>query len=152
MDRLSYFCLVYYAFMHVCLLMPCSHLLGKSWPLGSRLWCFCDVVTFPIGILGQVWCLIVSVPDLCYLSYLHLSWICSMLSKSRKWFYDLKIAYVVQCIGLTSNKPRRQIFSRPAKLSEHSSGKWFPASNWKKSSVILQFEKICTFKHRTRYV
>ena len=28
-----------YAFMHVCLLMPCGHLLGKVWPLGSRLWC-----------------------------------------------------------------------------------------------------------------
>ena len=28
-----------YAFMLVCLLMPCGHLLGKGWPLGSRLWC-----------------------------------------------------------------------------------------------------------------
>ena len=25
--------------MHVCLLIPCGHLLGKGWPLGSRLWC-----------------------------------------------------------------------------------------------------------------
>ena len=25
----------------------------------------CEVVTFPIGILGQVWCLIASIPDLC---------------------------------------------------------------------------------------
>ena len=25
--------------MHVCLLMPCGHLLGKGWSLGSRLWC-----------------------------------------------------------------------------------------------------------------
>ena len=33
---LSCFC---YAFVRVCLLMPCSHLLGKGWPLGSRLWC-----------------------------------------------------------------------------------------------------------------
>ena len=29
----------------------------------------CDVCHFPIGILGQVWCLIVSIPDLCPLSY-----------------------------------------------------------------------------------
>ena len=29
----------HYAFMHVCLLMPCGHPLGKDWPLGSRLWC-----------------------------------------------------------------------------------------------------------------
>ena len=28
-----------YAFMHICLLMPCGHQLGKGWPLGSRLWC-----------------------------------------------------------------------------------------------------------------
>ena len=26
-------------------------------------------VSFPCGILGQVWCLIVSFPDLCHLSY-----------------------------------------------------------------------------------
>ena len=27
-----------YAFVCVCLLMPCGHLQGKGWPLGSRLW------------------------------------------------------------------------------------------------------------------
>ena len=31
--------------------------------------CFCILVTFPCGILGQVWYLIVSFPDLCRLSY-----------------------------------------------------------------------------------
>ena len=30
----------------------------------------CGFVTFPFGILGQVWYLIVSIPDPCYLSYL----------------------------------------------------------------------------------
>ena len=45
---LSCFC---YAFVRVCLLRPCGH--------------------FPIGILGQVWCLIVSIPDLCLLSYFY---------------------------------------------------------------------------------
>ena len=30
---------VCYAFVRVCLLLPCGHLLGKGWPLGSRLWC-----------------------------------------------------------------------------------------------------------------
>ena len=30
----------------------------------------CDFVTFPCGILGQVWYLIVSIPDLCRLSLL----------------------------------------------------------------------------------
>ena len=30
---------VCYAFVCVCFLMACGHLLGKGWPLGSRLWC-----------------------------------------------------------------------------------------------------------------
>ena len=30
----------------------------------------CRFVTFPIGMLGQVWYLIVSIPDLCILTYL----------------------------------------------------------------------------------
>ena len=51
-------------------LQPCGHLQGKGRPLGSLV---CDVflcfVTFPDGVLGQVWYLIVSIPDLCLLSY-----------------------------------------------------------------------------------
>ena len=31
----------------------------------------CVFVTFPCGILGQVWYLIVSIPDLCHLSYFY---------------------------------------------------------------------------------
>ena len=49
--------------------MPCDHLLGKGLPLGSHLWCLIVKLRFPIGILGQAWCLIVSIPDLCPLSY-----------------------------------------------------------------------------------
>ena len=29
---------VFCAFVRVCLFVPCGHLLGKGWPLGSRLW------------------------------------------------------------------------------------------------------------------
>ena len=32
---------------------------------------YCDFVTFPFGILRQVWYLIVSIPDPCCLSYLY---------------------------------------------------------------------------------
>ena len=40
MDILCYFCLVFaLPFVRVCLYVPCGHLLGKGWPLGSRLWC-----------------------------------------------------------------------------------------------------------------
>ena len=63
----SVLCLL--CFVRVCLYVLCGHLLGKRWPLGSRLWCLLWVCHFPIGILGQVWYLIVSIPDLCTLTY-----------------------------------------------------------------------------------
>ena len=31
---------------------------------------YCDFVAFPFGILGQVWYLVVSIPDPCCLSYI----------------------------------------------------------------------------------
>ena len=67
----SVLCLL--CFVRVCLYVLCGHLLGKGWPLGSRLWCLLWVCHFPIGILGQVWYLIVSIPDLCTLTYF-LAW------------------------------------------------------------------------------
>ena len=54
----------------VCSLQPCGHLLGKDWPLGSLV-CF---VTFPYGVLGQVWYLIASSPDLCLLPFFLVSY------------------------------------------------------------------------------
>ena len=72
MDHLCYFCLV----------LLCSHaplFADALWsPAGKWLTSWlsfvmsnCDVVTFPFGILGQVFCLIVSIPDLCPLSYFY---------------------------------------------------------------------------------
>ena len=69
----SVLCLL--CFVRVCLYVLCGHLLGKGWPLGSRLWCLLWVCHFPIGILGQVWYLIVSIPDLCNLTYLGNTWL-----------------------------------------------------------------------------
>ena len=63
----SVLCLL--CFVRVCLYVLRGHLLGKGWPLGSRLWCLLWVCHFPIGILGQVWYLIASIPDLCNLTY-----------------------------------------------------------------------------------
>ena len=63
----SVLCLL--CFVRVSLYVLRGHLLGKGWPLGSRLWCLLWVCHFPIGILGQVWYLIVSIPDLCNLTY-----------------------------------------------------------------------------------
>ena len=36
---------VCYVFVRVCLYVICGHLLGKGWPLGSRLWCLLWVVS-----------------------------------------------------------------------------------------------------------
>ena len=65
----SVLCLL--CFVRVCLYVLCGHLLEKGWPLGSRLWCLLWVCHFPIGILGQVWYMIVSIPDLCTITYFH---------------------------------------------------------------------------------
>ena len=71
MDHLCYFCIVF--------VMLSRLLIAASWsPAGKGLTSWlscvmldCVIVTFPFAILGQVWYLIVSIPDLCPLSYFH---------------------------------------------------------------------------------
>ena len=64
MDHLCFLCLVF--------LMLLRLFIAASWSpdflalVGDV---YCIFVTFPCGILGQVWYLIVSFPDLCHLSY-----------------------------------------------------------------------------------
>ena len=55
--------------MRVYVYVLCGHLLGKADHLALVCGVFCEFVTFLIGILGQVWYLIVSIPDLCTLTY-----------------------------------------------------------------------------------
>ena len=43
---------------------------------------YCVIITFPCGVLGQVWCLIVSIPDLCLLSYSIFMCVCFFLLNS----------------------------------------------------------------------
>ena len=67
MDHLCIFCLVllcFYARLFVDALWSPA---GK----GLTSWLSYLMSIFPIAILGQVWCLIVSIPDLCPLSYFH---------------------------------------------------------------------------------
>ena len=62
----------------LCLLCLCARLFifalwSAAWK-GLTFWLSfvvsnCEFVTFPIGILGRVWYLIVSTPDLCTLTY-----------------------------------------------------------------------------------
>ena len=71
MDNLCYLCLVFVMLSHL--------FIAALWsPAGKGLtsWLLfvmfnCAFVTFPYGILDLVWYLIVSVPDLCHLSYLN---------------------------------------------------------------------------------
>ena len=74
---LCFFCGLFLLFMfrvcHVFLSVPCS-LVVTCWERAELLAllyvAFYRVfVTFPCDVLGRVWCLIVSIPDLCLLSY-----------------------------------------------------------------------------------
>ena len=50
----------------------------------SCMWCFlvCFFVTLPNGVLGEVWYLIVSIPDLCLLPYFTSAQTCSLMCRS----------------------------------------------------------------------
>ena len=89
MDHLCYSCLVFV------MLLPLF--IAALWsPAGKELtsWLLfvmfnCVFVTFPCGILGQVWYLIVSIPDLCCLSYFNLQFFYKLVFTSRvkiSWF------------------------------------------------------------------
>ena len=69
-------------FSVLCLLCLCARLFMcalwspawkglASWLSFARLWCLTVSLSFPIGILGQVWYLIVSIPDLCTLTFFY---------------------------------------------------------------------------------
>ena len=99
----SVLCLL--CFVRVCLYVLCGHLLGKGWPLGSRLWCLLWVCHFPIGILGQVWYLIVSIPDLCNLITLRI-----IHKINRNMFPSKIITHRDQPKDLVSLAPLRIIY------------------------------------------
>ena len=65
-------------FIVLCLLCPCARpFICALWSLAGRgltalllnVVYNCEFVIFPFGILGHVWYLIVSIPDLCTLTY-----------------------------------------------------------------------------------
>ena len=56
-----------FASVHCCAVVSCWE---RADLFGLFVMLNCDFVTFPCGILGQVWYLIVSIPDLGRLSYL----------------------------------------------------------------------------------
>ena len=58
-----------FASVHCCLVVTCWEGADLFALVGDV---YCIFVTFPCGILGKVWYLIVSFPDLCLLSYFHM--------------------------------------------------------------------------------
>ena len=71
MDHLCYdvYCDCYaFASVHCCLVVTC---LERADLLALVCDVYCGFVTFSCGIPGQVWHLIVSIPDLCNLSYFY---------------------------------------------------------------------------------
>ena len=85
-----------YASVYMCLVVTCwerADLL--AFVCGFLLW----VCYFPIGILGQVWYLIASIPDLCTLSYFEQNWnILMIYHESKIWTcgYALSEQYFCQ--------------------------------------------------------
>ena len=92
-----------YRFLIFATLLLCGHLLGKGWPLGSRLWCLLWVCHLLIGILGQVWYLIVSIPDLCTLTYFGLRRIIAfgVVLYRNHWPVYFILHSAALCIGST---------------------------------------------------
>ena len=58
-----------YAFVRVCLYVPCGHLLGKGWPLGSRFWCLTVSVSLSHWYPGSGVVFDWMIPDCCTLPY-----------------------------------------------------------------------------------
>ena len=67
--------------IHCCLVVTCWKKADLLALVGEV---YCIFVTFPCGILGQVWYLIVSFPDLCLLSYFN----CIKLYGKLHWYTE----------------------------------------------------------------
>ena len=91
MDHLCYLCLVFVMLSRLFITAMWSTT-GKelaSWPLFVMF--NCVFVTFPCGILGQVWYLIVSIPDLCRLSYFHIGFRDTVISINHLYTSGFRI-------------------------------------------------------------
>ena len=96
-DLLCFFCLAFAMFLcasvkNMCFVVTC-------WERANLLALVCGVwpwvCHFPIGILGQVWYLIVSIPDRCTLTYFE----CPAFIHQGKPIYSQFKNKVINCIG-----------------------------------------------------
>ena len=94
-------CFVSHAFasVHCCLVITCWERADFLALVGDV---YCIFFTFPCGLLGQVWYLIVLFPDLCLLSYsdwpftLHFAVANLAISKTILFYKNLSLAQGVQ--------------------------------------------------------
>ena len=77
MDLLCYFCLVLLCFHARLFIIAMWSPAGK----GLTFWLLFVMSNCDVGILGQVWCLIVSIPDLCLHSYFVLIYIAVVVNR-----------------------------------------------------------------------
>ena len=83
-----------FASVHCCLVVTCWERADLLALVGDV---NCIFVTFPCGILGQVWNLIVSFPDLCHLCYFHKSTMCIAFSLTRPPIQLLHLIKSILC-------------------------------------------------------
>ena len=82
------FCVLCFSCFHICSLLPCGHLLGKGWPLGSCWWCLLYFCYFPMWypVSGVVLDCIVSWSLLSFLLYIFvytcISMVCHTVTNS----------------------------------------------------------------------
>ena len=95
-DLSCHLCLSY-PYFPVCFFAALWSPFGKRTDLLALLYVMpsCVFVTFPYGVLGQVWYLIVSIPDLFHLSYL-ISLPTSTLYTIIMPFYAFEISYILK--------------------------------------------------------
>ena len=111
-----------YSLSHVCLVVSC-------WKRADLLALVCDVYlwryNFPIGILGQVWCLIAWIPDLCPLSYSDGAASHSVLRRSR-WTYFSHAYSQPACSG-----PQQRAYQGYLQVTELWDDFWsLPLPHW----------------------
>ena len=87
------FCILCFSWFRVCSLLPCGHLLGKGWPLGSCWWCLLYFRYFPMwypGSGGVLDCIVSwSLPSvLIWSSVCEDSYICRQLEIERSWLHS----------------------------------------------------------------
>ena len=88
----------------VCSLLPFGHLLGKGWPLGSQLWCFCP---FPMWYPGTG--VVLDCIDLIFATFLTLLIIVTLSWHSDQIFLKQIITIKIRRREFNPEEPRKKM-------------------------------------------